>query len=411
MPLFDAIASSSLPSITSFAGRNMSNTFWAFATLSRRDGPLLAALAAEARRKIHHCTAQDLSSPAWSCSQLAYSNEPLFAAIAASARARMQELCAQDLANTAWSFAYFLLADTPLLEALAASAIRTMAQFEAQNLATTAWALEELGYEHEPLLHAISAEVIRTIAQTDPTPTATLLDRRLWPECHEALGRRLLPVVERFCAALPGTVAFWRDGGYQRLVLDFGVGNFGSVGGRHLRSRLGIAWPDGAFLSRAAEHVRIGRAMGGAYSDGVEFIRQRVVTYAEHGLSWPGLAQPLCGAGVHTNGRAHRSRWLVPVRPPFCPDADRGTCSEFRMLAALCDLVAHSDPQGVCDARVRAQVTGLLQALVSGPCCVSCIGAFAQFHILFPSVDVRVAAGKMPSTLPRSEGATAQPGR
>lgn len=209
--------------------------------------------------------------------------------------------------------------------------------------------------------------------------------------------------MDRFSKALRPSLDFWRAGGYQQLVLRFGIGNFGAVGGRYLFSTLGIPPPDAAFLLRAREHVpHLGRAMGDAYSPGhggAAFVRQRVLAYAEHDLAAPGLAAPLRGAGVHTNGRAHASRWLVPVRPPFHPRADRGTCGEFRMLAGLCDALAQADPRGAADAEARGRFTGSLQVLVSGPCCVSCSGAFAQFRVLFPGVDVRVTAGAIPSAL------------
>mmetsp|Transcript_21889 Transcript_21889/g.49879 ORF Transcript_21889/g.49879 Transcript_21889/m.49879 type:complete len:238 (-) Transcript_21889:21-734(-) len=232
---------------------------------------------------------------------------------------------------------------------------------------------------------------------------ATLLDRPLWPDCHRALEGRFFALLDHFAEALPRALDFWRGGGYQQLVLDFGVGNFGSVGCRRIYSRLGISWPSDEFLLRAREHLpRIGRMMGEAYtSDGVDFVRQHVLTYAEYDFTVPSLPAPLRGAGLHANGCAYASRWLTAVRPPFCPNADRATCSEFRMLAGMCDFLAHADPQGAASADGRAQFTGLLQALVSGPCCVSCVGAFAQFRLLFQSIDVQVAAGKMPAVLER----------
>mmetsp|Transcript_38118 Transcript_38118/g.88449 ORF Transcript_38118/g.88449 Transcript_38118/m.88449 type:complete len:154 (+) Transcript_38118:278-739(+) len=142
-------------------------------------------------------------------------------------------------------------------------------------------------------------------------------------------------------------------------------------------------------------HVpRVGRMMNDVYTfDGAEFSQQRVVTYAEFELASPGFARPLGGAGCHTNGPAYRSCWLHPVRPPFCPYADRGTCSEFRMLSSFCDMIGRADPQAFGSSDARVLITGFVRALVSGPCCVSCVGAFAQFHLLFPKVDVEVAAG------------------
>lgn len=203
--------------------------------------------------------------------------------------------------------------------------------------------------------------------------------------------------MDRFCGAVSPTLTFWRDGGYQQLVADFGIGNFGSVGVRHLFSLWGIPLPDEDFMVRAKGHVlRMGRVMADVYTvDGADFLRQCVLTYAEFEFAAPGAA-PLRGAGCHTNGRADRSRWLSPTQPPFCPHADRRTCSEFRMLSSFCDMIARAEPRGTAHSEGRAQFTGSVRALVSGPCCVSCVGAFAQFRLLFPGIELQVAAGRCP---------------
>merc|ERR1711865_565777 len=251
-------------------------------------------------------------------------------------------------------------------------------------------------------LHAISAEALKTIAVLDPMPIATLLDRRLWTQCHAALQQVFWPLVDRFYEALPSSVEFWRSGGYQQLVFDHRIGNFGSVGGRYLYSKLGIVLPDEEFLQRAEAKIpRLGRMMGDTYdSDGADFLRQSVLTYAEYELHAPQLATSLRGEGCHENGKTAGNRWLTPVTPPFCPYADRGTCSEFRMLSGFCDAIARADPSAFSgEADGRRRFGGFVKALVSGPCCVSCVGAFAQFRLLFPGVVVSVAAGKMPSLL------------
>merc|ERR1711924_384007 len=147
------------------------------------------------------------------------------------------------------------------------------------------------------------------------------------------------------------------------------------------------------FWHRGNSHIpRIGRMMGEKYDvGGAEFLRQRVVTYAEYEFVFPHLTSTLRGAGCYENGESYASRWLVSVQPPFCPYADRGTCSEFRMLSSFCDAIAGADPVGVADSRTRGRIGGFVNALVSGPCCVSCVGAFAQFGLLFPSIIVKVA--------------------
>eukprot|EP00811_Abedinium_folium_P002453 NODE_1224_length_2554_cov_4.608158.p1 GENE.NODE_1224_length_2554_cov_4.608158~~NODE_1224_length_2554_cov_4.608158.p1 ORF type:complete len:473 (+),score=72.33 NODE_1224_length_2554_cov_4.608158:1011-2429(+) len=402
-PLCNAISAAALRTLSDYVGQSLSTTFWSFSTLSRRDSPLFAALSKAAIPRRSLMAGQDISNTAWSCAQLAFAHPPLLQSLASAALPRIRDCQAQDLANTAWSFAYFLYTDTPLRAALSSSAIPTIQDFIPQNLATISWALEELAFEDGPLLDAISSAALRSLGEMEPMPIATLLDRPLSLECHDALRPSLLRVISCFAdALLAAPLEFWRGGGYQRLVCELGVGNFGCFGCRCLYDRLSIELPADEFLCRANAHVpRLGRMMADTYnSDGADFLRQRVLTYAEYEFVVPGVPSPLTGAGVHENGRTAGTRWLTPVQPPFCPYADRGTCSEFRMLAGFCEDLARSHPHVASDAKVRALVRGMVQVLVSGPCCVSCVGAFAQFRLLFPGIEVRVAAGKAP--LPRS---------
>jgi len=362
---------------------------------SRRDGPLFAAIAEAAIRRLHHLAAQDLSNMAWSCSKLAMVHDPLLAAIASAAIPRMRVFVAQDLANTAWSFAYFLVQNVPLLQSIAEQAKRLICDFNHQNLATTAWALEELGYQDNPLLSAISAAVMTSIDIMDPMSMATLLDRPFQQRCRALLEDRFFQIVDSFHNAMIPSLEFYRDGRYQRLALHCRIGNFGVSGGRYLYSKLGISVPDSMFLRRALDHIpRIGRMIGDRYSyDGIDFVRQRVMTYAEHELVLDSLRAPVRGSGTYENARTVGNRWLEPVQPPFCPHADRSTCSEFRMWSSICEMIECIEPRAVGDSIARKRITGSINALVSGPCCVSCIGAAAQFRLLFPNVIIFLAAG------------------
>lgn len=195
---------------------------------------------------------------------------------------------------------------------------------------------------------------------------------------------------------MPRHLGGWRDGSYQQLVRDFGVGNFGAVGTRLLYERMGVSEPDDAFHQRALQHMpRPGRMMGDLYSShdcGPLFVRVRVMSYAEHDFNITdskGTTRSLRGEGVYENGKTAGTRWLVPVQPPSCPFADRGTCSEFRMLTAFCEALAREGWR----PGASGLVTGSLVVWVSGPCCVSCVGAVAQFRLLLPGIDVRLAGG------------------
>merc|ERR1719265_2309320 len=115
-------------------------------------------------------------------------------------------------------------------------------------------------------------------------PSATLLDRCLSSTCHEHLRQVLWPIIDRFLAYFPLSLEFWRNGGYQRLVLEFQIHNFGVIGGQYLYSKLGIVCPDESFLARARLHIpRIGRMLAETCdANGATFLRPRVFTYAEY---------------------------------------------------------------------------------------------------------------------------------
>lgn len=342
-----------------------------------------------------------MSNTAWAAAQLAFANDPLRHSIASAAIPKSSQFDGQDLANLAWSFAYFVKAHCPLLASISSSAIPRISDFEAQNLSTIAWSFAELDGEDIPFLHSISASVLR-LRVLPPQSVASLADRCFTVQCHELLFCRLVKLVDRFFELMPRQIDGWRDGSYQRFVSSFGVGNFGAVGTRLLYERLGVVVPDDNFYNRALQHMpRPGRMMGDLYSShgcGPLFVRVRVLSYAEYEFRFPGragVAGSLRGKGVYENGQTAGTRWLVPVQPPSCPFADRGTCSEFRMLTALCEGLARA---GLGPGSGQF-VTGSLAVWVSGPCCVSCVGAVAQFKLLFPGIGVRLAGGSPPAYL------------
>merc|ERR1719161_3347440 len=105
----------------------------------------------------------------------------------------------------------------------------------------------------------------------------------------------------------------------------------------------------------------------------------------------PGRSTPVSGSGLHQNGRSAGSLWFQAHVPPFSERADRTTCSEFRMLTSICEEIART---GAVDSEAtRAACTGSLKVLVNASCCVSCVGAVAQFRLLFPAVVVSLVGG------------------
>jgi len=71
---------------------------------------------------------------------------------------------------------------------------------------------------------------------------------------------------------------------------------------------------------------------------------------------------------------------------------DRRFCSEFCLLEDVCTALQRAGTHLSSDPE-RLRVLGLVQVYVSGPPCLSCVGAFRQFQLLLPRVDLRIALG------------------
>lgn len=195
---------------------------------------------------------------------------------------------------------------------------------------------------------------------------------------------------------MPKNLAEWRSNLYQQLIYRLGLGNLGAVGTRIVYAWLGVPVPDCDFLRRGVAAIpKLSRMMEEPEQAGASaFVKQHVLSYAEYSIEVPGRAGPVCGSGLHQNGKSAGSFWFQAHVPPFSERADRTTCSEFRMLTSICDELARAGDIG--SEAARASCTGSLKVLVNASCCVSCVGAVAQFRLLFPRIAVSLVGGIAP---------------
>lgn len=91
MPLLDAIAAQSLPTLPELNRQELAMTAWAFATLGIRAQPLFTAISAAARQRISAFGMLELSNLAWAFSRLAERDGHLMEAISAQSLATHDE--------------------------------------------------------------------------------------------------------------------------------------------------------------------------------------------------------------------------------------------------------------------------------------------------------------------------------
>ena len=74
-----------------FKAQNLSNSGWAFATVSQRDGKLFAALARTTEWYLSEFNAQGVANTAWAFAMVNHRDEKLFAALAGAAERRLSK--------------------------------------------------------------------------------------------------------------------------------------------------------------------------------------------------------------------------------------------------------------------------------------------------------------------------------
>jgi hypothetical protein len=185
---------------------------------------------------------------------------------------------------------------------------------------------------------------------------------------------------------------------YGRNMADFGVDNFGKIGGRCLLNQIGIGKSPENWTWSAKRFVR-------AWADGVgkraddwkaQTIHRRVYVFSEyHFASTLRPFSPLLeGCSFQLNGlrqdpETARRPWLCAVQLPISKWVDRTLCAEFQLLTEVCEMINRTGIE-LTSPELRHSVYGLLNMYLSEPSCVSCTGSMKQFQTLFPGVDMLV---------------------
>eukprot|EP00418_Pyrodinium_bahamense_P096493 CAMPEP_0179032778 /NCGR_PEP_ID=MMETSP0796-20121207/11760_1 /TAXON_ID=73915 /ORGANISM="Pyrodinium bahamense, Strain pbaha01" /LENGTH=220 /DNA_ID=CAMNT_0020729009 /DNA_START=538 /DNA_END=1200 /DNA_ORIENTATION=+ len=177
---------------------------------------------------------------------------------------------------------------------------------------------------------------------------------------------------------------------YAQCIQDLHVDNLGVVGTRLLLTKIGILDVSLSFMERVIARFPCfacqGAASWGAPSE------KTVHCYAEYDVEVG--SGPLAGALLRENGLRGPSgpppRWLRATALPISAFVNRELCAEFQLLEATCEALARALAGSGYHESSRAQVHGSMQVLVTGASCMSCVGAFRQFQLLWPGIRLSV---------------------
>jgi len=157
--LLESIAIRAALSLAEFEWQSLANTIWAYADALPRDAASLDAVAKEALTRIREAEPQGLANTAWACTILAFVHKPLLSAIAVTAALALEP---RGSANILWAFAILRFKHSPFITKLATFAVPALREFQPQSLSNTAWALAEMRcLNGRPLLSFIGEEFLR----------------------------------------------------------------------------------------------------------------------------------------------------------------------------------------------------------------------------------------------------------
>jgi len=409
----DAISAQAIPRLSDFVSQEISNTSWAFAKLGVCDRPLFDSLAAAARSLSSSLQEQDISNTVWAFAKSGFKNLPLLAAISAAALNTCSDLRPQDLSNIAWSVATLEFVNAPLLAAISAAARAKITECCSRDFANTAWSFSPLSYPDQPLLASISSSAIPRINELELQPIAVLVDADL--PCSGALMQQLQRAIASYLVCVPRRFADWQTGCYANLLYELQVDNFGHVGNKIIFEAWRIPAPPLGWQQLAERHVKQhAEAHERLLEPGT--VHKRVFCYAEYQVEGLGAVYPYRDRLLRENGlqrgqqRPSRQRWITEFMLPINHLVDRSLCAEFVLLEDLAERLAATAVAGPAGGSLGGGGSGgspcsgsggslcgggasavAVQVWVSGSSCLSCVAAFRQFQLLFPSVTLEVA--------------------
>lgn len=434
------IAVETLKKVYDFKASEWVTLLFGFALAGILDCAMMEAAAKELIRKVGECTPREVGELAWALAILRCRSDMLMLAISDITYERMKDFTSLSLARVVWSLDVFghRTLSSDLLRRAVQVFKEAHSREDMQELLAVACIL---GHAPDPwqvaLDHSFLRPIVGTlvrIAEGDAISASELYDlsaqaphlgkdhtrRALQPiglqvsvggekaapwvaEARELLRSifdergpiETFPMVDRQERV---TLPIVDKETYSRNMADFGVDNFGKIGGRCLLNQIGIGKCNETWVANAKQYVA-------AWADGVgkrsddwkaHTVHRRIYVFGEYHFAstlWP-MTPLLEGTSFQLNGlrsdpETARRPYLCAVPLPISKWVDRTLCAEFQLLSEVCDMLNRAGIE-MTSPELRHSVYGLLSLYLSEPSCVSCVGSFKQFQTLFPGVDVLV---------------------
>mmetsp|Transcript_154492 Transcript_154492/g.280699 ORF Transcript_154492/g.280699 Transcript_154492/m.280699 type:complete len:596 (-) Transcript_154492:84-1871(-) len=426
--------------VAEFKASELVTTLLAFALANILDRSMMEAVTTELTWRVSQCTPRELGEVAWALAILRYRSARMMAAISDMAHNILKGFTSVSLAQVVWSLDAlgFRSPSQILLRSVFSTFPDTHTQPDRPELLAVACLLGKAPSPWEDVCdstflqpvvgtlvriadgEAISAKELYTLSSQAPHLGEVHTARALQPVGVQVThGRREAPSWAVEARELLGSI-FDEKGPietfpmtdkeervslpivdketYARNMADFGVDNFGKIGGRCLLNQIGIGKANENWAANAKQYVN-------AWADGVgkragdwkaNTVHRRIYVFSEyHFASTLRPYAPLLeGCSFQLNGLRQdpdtaRRPWLCAVPLPISKWVDRTLCAEFQLLAEVCDMINRTGIE-LSSPELRHSVYGLLQMYLSEPSCVSCVGAMKQFQTLFPGVDMLV---------------------
>jgi len=433
------IGAETVKKVYDFKTSELTSLLLAFALAGIQEKKMMEAATAELTRRVGQCTPREVGELAWALAILRFRSDVMMAAISDAVDGMLSDFASVPLAQVLWSLDAFghrtlgalLLrnavgafaearrrADMPEFHAAACilgSAPAAQDTFTSGFLQPLVGTLVQVAGGEE-----VSAEQLRALASQAPHLGAVHTARALAPlGVHVTSGRASSPgwVAEARELLLPifdergpietfpmidkderTSMPIVDKETYCRNMADFGVDNFGKIGGRCLLNQIGIGRASENWVAHAKQYVH-------AWMDGVgkraddwkaNTVHRRIYVFAEYHFASTlrPMAPLLEGTSFQLNGlrsdpETARRPWLCAVPLPISKWVDRTLCAEFQLLAEVCEMIDRTGIE-LTSPELRHSLYGLMSMYLSEPSCVSCVGALKQFQTLFPGVDVLV---------------------
>lgn len=426
--------------VNEFKASDLVMLLLAFALAGIQDRNMMEAASVEVTRRIGECFALEVGDLAWALAMLRFRNDALMMAISGFAHDFIRDFSAVSLAKVIWSLDAF--GHRTLCSDLLQSAVQVFreahAQEEMRELHAAACILSQVPEPWEASLDRTFLQplvgTLARIAEGDRVSAPELRGLAAQaPHLGKEHTRRALRPLGVRCSRGRGAAAPWAEEArellgsifdeegpaetfpmidkdervtlpivdketYSRNMADFGVDNFGKIGGRCLLNQIGIGKCNENWVAQAKHYVA-------SWADGVgkraddwkaNTVHRRIYVFAEYHLATPlrPLAPLLEGTSFQLNGlrsdpETARRPYLCAVPLPISKWVDRTLCAEFQLLTELCEMINRTGIE-MTSPELRHSVYGILSLYLSEPSCVSCTGAFKQFQTLFPGVDLLV---------------------